>query len=580
MSIKELSKYEWGLGIEHEMHIFHTPLTNKSPKKIGLVRDTIQDFILFNSEAALKRIFDAYENNKINLSDDDYKFLKSVPFEKSGRTCNGVSVIKKIPIEMPEFITWQPFCSIQKDRDIKNMTMDIVEAKKKFYKLLLLDKTTQNLVKKYGAFTEYPFGMTRYLKVPIQEKKGLYTYEVKKDGKPKLLPEYNGSYHITFTLPHSKKTTNSEFISMHQNFANQLQWLEPLLLAAYFTGDEYSPGSVKKRVRGSFRVMIIGWGNFAGTDVRLFKKGIGRYAKTPTYWRKKLYFEDVDKLKPCYKPSPQALKEGGITSLSSDFRTFGSTDPKRPEHRESGMGMTIPNGVEFRIFDHFPDKYIESLIMLISLVAENSRVTHTEGYVYQNKTWIKALHEIMRDGYKTKISQAYINLLRAKLGLKINTKSQIAYDVFKKIYDELWEKNIHGKWSKIFNGFKEPLQDEIIVPQINKRGWQFAFMIKCNRNKKLLHKFNFLSKYLNYVKSMLYSDFKIAILDIFGNNWVHDVDDIAYFYQTLNFAELTKNKNGTIKKINIVENIREFKDFDTIISNEFLDSYIKNIFGK
>jgi hypothetical protein len=102
------------------MHIFHTPLTNKLPKKIGTVRDTIQDFILFNSEAALKRIFDAYENNKINLSDDDYKFLKSVPFEKSGRTCNGVSVIKKIPIEMPEFITWQPFCSIEKDRDIKN----------------------------------------------------------------------------------------------------------------------------------------------------------------------------------------------------------------------------------------------------------------------------------------------------------------------------------------------------------------------------------------------------------------------------------------------------------------------------
>ena len=58
--------------------------------------------------------------------------------------------------------------------------------------------------------------------------------------------------------------TYPKFIKIHQNFCNQLQWIEPLLLTAYFTGDESAPGSVREYVRGSFRVMIIGWGKDFG----------------------------------------------------------------------------------------------------------------------------------------------------------------------------------------------------------------------------------------------------------------------------------------------------------------------------
>ena len=129
---------------------------------------------------------------------------------------------------------------------------------------------------------------------------------------------------------------------MHKNFCNQLQWLEPLLLTTYFTGDEYAPGSNKKRTRGSYRVMIIGWGNFAGTDIRLLDTGIGRYAKTPTYWRDNFKLYESEKLDPCIPPSAAAKAEKAITTLSSDIRTFGSTDPLRPDHRESGIGMTVP----------------------------------------------------------------------------------------------------------------------------------------------------------------------------------------------------------------------------------------------
>ena len=575
--MKKLNKYVWGLGIEHEMHIFHKPL----------IKNNIQDFILFNSEDAVKRLLD---KDNSNLNEDDYKFLKTVPFELSGRKCSGVSVIQAVPIEMPEFITSDPFCSIPTNHNLINITQNIVLNKERFYKILMKDKITQELVKKYGSLSEYPFGMTRYLKCPLKIKNNKYLFE-----KNKLWTEYNGSYHVTFTLPYTDKTNTKEFIKMHKNFCNQLQWLEPLLLTSYFSGDEYAPGTLKERVRGSFRVMIIGWGNLAGTDVRFLNKGIGRYAKTPTYWRKGLHFKDSEKLKACYKPSPLALREKAITSLSSDFRTFGSTDPSRPMNRESGAPMNIPNGVEFRIFDHFNDESLESLVTLISLVAENSRTKKTRGYVYENKIWIDEVHNIMKNGYKAQLSNEYIKLLRKKLGLEINTYSIIAIDIFKQIYKELFDKNINGEWSKIFFCLEKPDRRSIILPEINKRAWQFAFMIQLNREKDLLYKFNLLSNYLNDIKTIEIKNFSIAIKEIFGKNWKNDIEDIAYFYESLinenekfiynsseinningnalnqNYVELIKNRDGTIQKLEILINIPIFKNF-----NHQMEDYFSN----
>ena len=556
-----LDVFTWGFGIEHEMHIFHKP---KSMQR------NIKDFTLFDSHSIIQDML----NDRDTLSESDRNFLRTVPYETSGRRCNEKWVIKPVPIKMPEFITGHPFCSIKTKRDILNMSLEIVDSKKRFYKILRKNSIAKKLEDKYGEFSEYPFGMTRYLKCPDSyTKTGLYKFD--KDNV--LLPEYNGSYHITMTLPYKDDIPNKDFIKMHQNFCNQLQWLEPLMLAAYFSGDEYAPGTLKTRVRGSFRVMIIGWGNLAGTDVRLLSKGIGRYAKTPTYWRKGLNFKDVDKLKPCLKPSPVAVKEGAITSLSSDFRTFGSTDPNRPEHRESGVGMTKPNGVEFRIFDHFSDKYLKHLLMLVSLVAENSRVTEAKGYVYQDKVWIAELHNIMKNGYKAKLSEEYLKLLQNKLGLSIKTTSVIAIDVFKQIYKELWDKNIDGEWSKIFHCLETPKYESIVIPEINKKAWQFAFMIKLNRDHKLMFNFNFLSNFLNDVKSIDFQSFEKAVLISFDKNWKDDVEDIAYFYETLGVVNLIKNRDGTIDKIDVKIPIKIIKNFNEIMIDYYGEGIIRNI---
>ena len=417
---KKLQDYKWGYGLEHETHLFHFNMDYfDNPKK------NIKAFELFDSESAINRILKSDFNKKIKLKYDEREFIQSnVPFEKTGRKCNGVDVLKKAPYLMPEFITTSPFSSLKNGvKYIDEYVDELRILQSKFINILHdYDKKTNSTVNKKGEIKSFPFGMSNYV---------LF------DGKPN--PEYTGSYHITITLPYTDKMSSKTFRDMHINFANQMQWLEPLLLTAYFSCDDKAVGTTEKRARGSFRVLRIAWGNFAGSNVENFKKGIGRYANINTYWRDNFNFYEKDKLKPCIKPSPYAIKEGGITTLSSDFRTFGP-DPENPSERISGASMDKPNGMEFRIFDDFNIGDLTSLTELMIYVAENSMHHKTKKFVNKNKAWINALQSIMMNGWRTILEDEYIVELRKALNLKINTESRLAYNVFRVIIKRFLKK--------------------------------------------------------------------------------------------------------------------------------------------
>ena len=123
------------------------------------------------------------------------------------------------------------------------------------------------------------------------------------------------------TLPCHNDISNKDFVELHRNFGKQVQMIEPLLIASFFSPDPDSVGDGGKKIEGSFRVMSTGWGNFAGSDLRKLDKGVGRYANLESEWRKTLNFEESKALHDCnkevYIDEPNAV---GI--LSSDFRTF------------------------------------------------------------------------------------------------------------------------------------------------------------------------------------------------------------------------------------------------------------------
>ena len=545
----------WGIGIEHELHLFHIPNG----------KDTIKDIIVFDAERGINRILDSYKKKKINLKKSDYEFLKSIPFELSGRTCNGKKVINKIPIKMPELITSYPFCKIDKMR-IKEAIEDISEFKEKLILLLKKDETTKNLIKEYGAIEEYPYGMTRYAKYgTIKNNKYIFKNDGKTD-KPKLYSDYTGSYHITLTLPHTDKTTNEEFIKIHKNFCNQFQWIEPLLLLGFFSGDESAPGSTKNKIRGSYRIMNLGWGNMAGSDVRLFDEGIGRYAKTKLYWREKFDFDGLDNLKPCIKPSPYAKKEGGITSYGTDLRTFGDNSKGM---RVSGYPMNKPNGIEIRIFDNFSSKKIISLMTFLFLLIENSFNTDANSYVYENKVWINEIQNIMKYGYTAKINKKYIELIENKLNITI--KYQENENLYNCLLESLYNKNKNGFYFKLLRMYDFKKTNNKILGgikkyymNINQKSWELAFLLKLNRNENILVKFNQFLKIIEYLEKINYEKIKNLITISLGDNWINDVDNILIFLKYLKFINY---KNINFKKNMIKINFEYFKQFNNKIIN-------------
>ena len=175
-------------------------------------------------------------------------------------------------------------------------------------------------VKKYGEIRQLPFGSISNVKVPVKPTHHLKEYRFRQGE----FTDYLGSYHLTFTLPTKKNCSNSKFIDIHENFANQFQWIEPLLITAFFSADPNDNVSPSKKIRGSFRIIATGWGNIAGSDLRKLKKGkgIGRYANIETSWRKGLNFEESRELMRIDR-EVQIDEPGAVGILSSDVRTFG-----------------------------------------------------------------------------------------------------------------------------------------------------------------------------------------------------------------------------------------------------------------
>ena len=104
----------------------------------------------------------------------------------------------------------------------------------------------------------------------------------------------------------------------------------------------------------------------------------------------------------------------------------------------------FPNGVELRIFDHFNSFHLIDLIRILVYLAENSRVKECKKYIYNDKSWISTLRNIMKEGWNAMVSESYLNLLRNNLDLEMDIKDGNAFDVLKVMVNELFEKHKNG----------------------------------------------------------------------------------------------------------------------------------------
>ena len=568
----------WGLGVEHEMHLFHKPTSGMKDANIVFDSQESSCFLTGDKDPQgackklrkkpyfnpPKKIVDMLLSmNNDTLTDEEIDLVEYLDWELSGRqisNCNFPMLLPRIKVLMPELVTGN-----FKNRSIDSINEEIGYLEKLFIDLHMKNPIVKEKVKKYGKLVTHLCGSHNNIKVPIRPTIYSNDYKFNQDEKPQK--DYLGSYHITLTLPHRPDISKKQFINMHRDMANQFQWIEPLLVAAFFSPDMDSVGSSNNpKVKGSFRIMSVGWGNFGGSDVRKFgTEGISRGANIKTYWRDTVKFKtDLDEdLNYCIKTSKPTYKRSK-SILNSDFRTFNfEHDDDKCEKlytsydcpKADGGLMEPPYGMEIRVFDHFPQEYLIEMLRIITLLGGNAIRHPPTEYVYKDKRWINALKKVMFNGWNAEMSDSYLNVLRKNLGLPISmpvyksydrsqrSNSRLALDVLKQIVKELFELNKHSMINQLMN---EHPDIEPTVPSLNRMCWE----LKCNAdwNSKLVNLLKNIKKEkgITAKKTKIHKNVFIKYLfesnDFGRRKWSRDIDDLLYTLESYKKIELVYDK--------------------------------------
>lgn len=577
---KKYLNYTWGVGAEHEMHLFH--ISRDSAKK-GIAESKI----LFNSQESTC-LLTCREKKQLKLSEPaccsslktkcyhqhpdtkkllskipkleskDIEFLRNVPWEFSGRQYKQCGfILKRTPVLMPEIITGN-----HQNRTMESIAEELMFMEKKFIDLQMKNPFTKQKVQKYGELGPLPVGSAANIKVPQKYSSHLKEYKF----EPEKYKDYLGSYHITLTLPFRPKTSNKRFIENHQNFGNMVQWIEPLLLSSFFSSDPSECITNKKKARGSMRVLVTGWGNLAGSDLRnmnktqKYRKGIGRYANIESRWRDYVSVKATKKLDSCGNDwqvgEPKKLSQP-VGILSSNIRTFGFIeDMKKCKEnfclkksgcecpKVSGLDMKKPYGMEIRIFDHFHSKHLLDLMRILVYVAENSRNHQCSKYVYKNSSWNKTTGLIMEEGWKAIVSTSYIKELNTQLGLKLPVKEIKAFGLLKELVRQLFEKTKDGLYCDIM--LREKYEEPPKLPQINRFSWESHFNHKYGSKIR-----KFIKTTYPVRKEITLREFEKTFYQKFDKNkWKNNMLDVIYAMEAKpnNLLELTINK-GKIQTI-------------------------------
>lgn len=584
----------WAAGIEMECTYVLNPLDTKESWD-----ESFDQFYVPDSDD----IMDHIEKKGIQRTE---KYSMIVEAESSGRRCRGITVVDPDPVNsMFEIATQKPYQAFRplgRASDvlwyalrIGDLQETLIRDLNQFYH----DEDLWTRKKKFFSVIPYPFAMTDRM----VNANGILQ-QGKKPGKPRT--NYTGSYHVTLTLPFSfSKTTMSAYLETYKRYINQFQWIEPLILAMYSTMDMRGVGNDKKYPRASYRIMLVGWGNPAGSDVRKFDEGLNRKANIKLYWRDGLDFIGQNKLQnACANPKAKYPRtyvdpKRNVYDMGADFRTPITRDvpkkylsrlskkqrdqlkdmPKEDQWKKVGDWLRLPSdvvwgdrdkppdklfGVEMRILDYFPPRYMPSFLRILIFIAENSRRTPNELYVYEDPDWIEAIQSIMKKGWRAELPIGYINKLEQVLDLKFPSKprmTEVFWGVFlKTLHAKNWDgffvsemlpERFSGESGEVYTEDKK--QPPLAKKNVNRDSWDFAFLLQLLRSDSLKQKvLQFMMKLpenKNLTEDDLKKVIKILPLGFRKDQW----KDILYFFSLRDGVTVRVDKDGFLVGARIVK---------------------------
>ena len=576
----------WGNGIEAEFGLFRNPSATFNSKKIKyLFFDSKQ--LVNPSKPSQKYIYYVYTKNlKKNKNGEivyptrfkrAIEFLDGVDVEKAGKSCLGKIISGKDDDYVYYLLETRTYdYASGKDKKTfsgKRFIEVFVDELQKNIQTVIKDKTEfrpeykKKENKILGKPVLYPYGMSSRILL-----RNLNTNEYK-DGP--TIENYTGSYHFTFTLPHLYAGDCSVNSKNHKFFANLVQWIEPLIASAYHSCDDRSVGNGNSYSKGSYRVAMTGWGSFGTSDLERVKcvktkmsaadilrdfevdpetffeqETLFKYAYKDPKWRNNLPFKGLKDLEPCRK-----FLTGKQPSLGGDFRTpfFQEGYVGKNKNNDTVILKDYIHGLEIRIFDWFNPKHLSSMGRILVMVAEQSRDNHQEIFVYDDKDWNDAVRSFMIEGWKAQLSQGYVEKLEKVFNMKLNIKNYRAHDVFKTFVDVLFKKTKGGKW---LNLMSKKHGTPPVLPNVNKKSWEFAFV------QYMLENTSSQKKFISFTKS-LKSGYSLKEIDIMykkhfpGKKWKFDKVNMLEFLQSNKVLQISYTAKGNIDMIKTFNNNKD-----------------------
>lgn len=228
----------------------------------------------------------------------------------------------------------------------------------------------------------------------------------------------SGTYHLNITLPcvilidGMKIEDEKKFNSIHKTAIKYIQWIEPLLIGLYGTPDILSCIS-KDYCRGSLRIMMsryIGLGTYDSDSMERGKKLNDFDYKE----NGKHYFNDLHKNK--------NIEEGINIYNPPDKIGYDINFNKFKNH-----------GIELRIFDYFPEEYLEDILNFIILVCQHSIYNKNVKKPQNSEIWNKMAKLCMHEGSDTVITEEIYSNLIELFGINMNTfECNCCFSLFKK----------------------------------------------------------------------------------------------------------------------------------------------------
>ena len=449
---KKTKKYkanelEWGLGVEHEFII-------------NLKMNSIQKYIKF-----LSKLYNY--KRKDNFTEELKEIVKSYGFKKINFVLPYVNSFNLPFVNVEATPNRIPMYEI-KNLDYYNTTIPKIMKELNTQKDMLLDK----IKKQIKLFTDIDIELSEsqvgasYLIYNICPESNYRDFQSMQDilckdyDNIKFDNDITGSYHFWITLPHKIDESPKEIKLIHQKAMLLLQSVEPLFVALYSSCDPRIKDKKNIYLKGSYRAGINPWSFYGSANPTSYNNL--EYRNNPqnlipkTKINDNKFYLNVEKkinskLDVTKRPYYTEFISNKYKYIGQDFR------------RRSGI-----KGFEFRIWDHFPQEYLEDVLKCVYLIATHSSKVNADDLELPivNKSWNDAMEASLLEGYLGKCKSDYVVFLNKqfKLNLKHNSSFEIVYkslitELFKKVKREknnhYWllsgENNKENKKPKIIN---------------------------------------------------------------------------------------------------------------------------------